>query len=105
MNKFLRISLMALLALVFNTTFAADAYKTLTFPDENSENNKVQAYTETWEATIGGDSWEIVNFNNNNWNNWSYIKCGRKITHPLLLSQQNLLWAKHCQALLLQSTN
>lgn len=78
MNKFLRISLMALLALVFNTTFAADAYKTLTFPDENSENNKVQAYTETWEATIGGDSWEIVNFNNNNWNNWSYIKCGRK---------------------------
>lgn len=77
MNKILRISLMALLALVFNTTFAADAYKTLTFPDDNNENNHVGSYTDTWEAIIGTDSWEIANFNNNNWG-WTYIKCGRK---------------------------
>ena len=78
MNKILRFSLISLLALVFKTTFAADAYKTLTFPDENQENNKVGAYTETWEATIGTDSWDITNFNNNRWQNWSYIRCGRK---------------------------
>lgn len=78
MNKILRISLMALLALVFNTTFAAEPYKTLTFPDDNNENNHIGSYTDTWEAIIGTDSWEIANFNNNNWNNWSYIKCGRK---------------------------
>ena len=79
MNKILRISLMALLALVFNTTFAAEPYKTLTFPDDNNENNHVGSYTDTWEAIIGTDSWEIANFNNNNWGNgWSYIKCGSK---------------------------
>ena len=50
----------------------------LTFPDENNENNKVSAYDKTWTAKIGDDSFSIVNFNNNNWNNWTYIKCGRK---------------------------
>lgn len=78
MNKFLRISLMALLALVFNTTFAADAYKTLTFPDDNNANNHANSYTETWEAIIGTDSWEISNFNNFNWEGWTYIRCGSK---------------------------
>ena len=61
------------------TASAQTAYKTLTFPDENSENNAVSAYTETWTATVGTDSWTIENFNNNSWNNsWTYIKCGRK---------------------------
>lgn len=51
----------------------------LTFPDENSENNKISAYDKTWTAKIGDESFSIVNFNNNRWNNnWTYIKCGRK---------------------------
>lgn len=54
------------------------AYKTLTFPDDDMENNKVGSYEKTWTATIGEDSWTINNFNNNNWFNWTYIKCGRK---------------------------
>lgn len=54
------------------------AYKTLSFPDDNKENNKTQVYTGTWTAKIGDFSWEIKNFNNNNWtNSWNYIKAGR----------------------------
>ena len=56
----------------------ADAYKTLTFPDDNSENNKVNGYVDTWTAKIGKDSWSIANFNNNQWKGWTYIRCGRK---------------------------
>lgn len=52
---------------------------TLTFPDDNKDNNSVSAYTESWSAKKGSASWEISNFNNNKWaNNWTYIKCGRK---------------------------
>jgi uncharacterized protein YozE (UPF0346 family) len=58
--------------------FADEAYKTLTFPDDNNANNAVSAYTETWTATIGDFSWTITNFNNFEWNNWTYIKCGKK---------------------------
>lgn len=79
MNKILRYVFVALLAVVSNMGFADEAYKTLTFPDDNKANNAVGAYTETWTATIGDFSWEITNFNNNKWNNnWTYIKCGSK---------------------------
>lgn len=55
------------------------AYKTLSFPDDNNNNNHAGAYTETWTAKIGNFSWEITNFNNNSWNNnWTYIKAGRQ---------------------------
>lgn len=55
------------------------AYKTLSFPDDNKNNNHAGAYTETWTAKIGDFSWKITNFNNNNWNNnWTYIKAGSK---------------------------
>lgn len=54
------------------------AYKTLSFPDDNKNNNKNNSYTETWTAKIGDFSWEIANFNNNNWNNWTFIKAGRQ---------------------------
>ena len=62
-----------------NATFAL----TLSFPDENSDNNKTQAYTATkvYKITLGGTeySWSIANFNNNNWaNNWTYIRGGAK---------------------------
>lgn len=76
MKKILRLSLVAIVTLICNVAFA-DAYKTLTFPDENSANNQVSSYTDTWTAKIGNDSWIITNFNNNKWQNWSYIKCGR----------------------------
>lgn len=59
---------------------AAEAARTaLTFPDGNKENNKCQAYTQTWTAKIGADEYSISNFNNNNWNNsWKFIRCGSK---------------------------
>ena len=54
-------------------------YKTLSFPDENKAKNTVGSYEKTWTAKIGDFSWEIVNFNNNSWNNnWTYIKAGRQ---------------------------
>lgn len=78
MNKILRISMIAVLALICNVSFG-QAYKTLTFPDDNKANNKVQVYDQTWTAKIGTDTWSIVNFNNNYWNNnWKWIKCGGK---------------------------
>ena len=61
------------------SAFADEAvYKTLTFPDDNQANNHVSGYVSPWTAMIGEDSWTINNFNNNNWTNWTYIKCGRK---------------------------
>ena len=78
MNKILRISMIAVLAFIANVSFG-QAYKTLTFPDDNKDNNKVQAYNETWTAKIGTDTWSIKNFNNSYWNNgWNYIRCGNK---------------------------
>ena len=78
MNKILRLTFVALLAMVSNMGFAAKAYKTLTFTDDNKANNAIGAYTETWTALSGDFSWEITNFNNNKWENWNYIKCGSK---------------------------
>ena len=55
------------------------AYKTLSFPDDNrNNNNKYSSYEKSWTAKIGDFSWEIANFNNNNWNNWTFIKAGRQ---------------------------
>ena len=50
----------------------------LTFPDENKDNNKKGDYVSKWTAKSGEYTWEINSFNNNNWNNWAYIKCGSK---------------------------
>ena len=50
---------------------------TLTFPDDNSENNKVGSYADTWEAQKDGFAWTITAFNNNKWG-WKYIRCGSK---------------------------
>ncbi len=55
------------------------AVKTLTFPDDNSANNKKSGYSNNWMAKKGSDSWTVTNFNNNSWNDsWTYIKCGSK---------------------------
>lgn len=81
MNKILRLSLIALLAVFCGGGVFAEVYKTLTFPDDNKDNNKAGSYTATWTAKMGTDSWSISNFNNNSWNNdWAYIKAGRKKT-------------------------
>ena len=56
----------------------AKSPKVLTFPDDNKDNNKLGSYTDTWTAKIGDDTWTISNFNNNKWNGWNYIRCGRK---------------------------
>lgn len=53
-----------------------EPYKTLSFPDDNKENNKTQVYTGTCPAKIGDFSWTILHFSNNNWN-WSNIRAGR----------------------------
>lgn len=50
----------------------------LTFPDDNKDNNAVNDYVSTWTAKIGGNEFSIENFNNYEWNGWTYIKCGRK---------------------------
>lgn len=79
MNKFLRYSLSLVLAFVASVTFAGTTpYKVLTFPDEGTEGKAISVYYKTWGATIGEDVWTIENFNSNTWNNWNFIKCGRK---------------------------
>lgn len=58
--------------------FSVQKTYTLTFPDENKSNNAIGSYTDTWTAQKDGMSWSVANFNNNKWNNWTYIKAGRK---------------------------
>ena len=77
--KKLLLSLLVALAAAVSNDVMAQAYKTLSFPDDNASGNKVSAYNATWQAVVGTDVWTIANFNNNSWNNdWTYIKCGSK---------------------------
>lgn len=76
--KKLLLSLLVALAAAVSTEVSAQAYKTLSFPDDSAAVNKVGAYDKTWQAVSGGDVWTISNFNNNKWDKWTYIKCGRK---------------------------
>ncbi len=50
----------------------------LSFPDDNSANNKVNGYDNPWVAKIGENTFTMTAFNNYNWDGWSYIRCGRK---------------------------
>lgn len=65
-----------------HTAGVADTYPEgsviLSFPDDNSANNKISAYNKAWEAAIGQNKFTIDGFNNNSWKDWSYIKCGSK---------------------------
>lgn len=76
--KKLLLSLLVALAAAVSNDVMAQAYKTLSFPDDNAAANKVSAYNVTWQAVVGTDVWTIANFNNNKWDNWTYIKCGSK---------------------------
>ena len=71
--------MLSLLAMICLGGYAQsdELYKTLSFPDENTASNKRNNYTSVWIARIGTDYWKIANFNNNNWEKWSYIRCGR----------------------------
>lgn len=81
MIKHLRFFMLNLLVLVSAAVMAQNqaVWKSLTFPDENKEENKCSAYTTTWTAKIGDDTWSVSGFNNNNWG-WTHIRCGRKKT-------------------------
>lgn len=81
MIKHLRFFMLNLLVLVSAAVMAQNqaVWKSLTFPDENKNENKCSAYTTTWTAKIGDDTWSVSNFNNNNWS-WTHIRCGRKKT-------------------------
>ena len=77
MKKSLRLTMIAILAMVCNVAFA-DAYKVLTFPDDGGEGKEISSYTASWNAKKGNDTWIIKNFNSNKWDdNWKYVKCGR----------------------------
>ena len=65
--------------MVWSAGWAAESvYKTLSFPDDNKAKNKSLYSASPWTAKIGSDSWSIVYFSNNNWNQWTYIRCGNK---------------------------
>ena len=77
--KKLLLSLLVAFAAAVSNDVMAQAYKTLSFPDDNATANKIGSYDKTWQAVVGTDVWTIANFNNNSWNNdWTYIKCGSK---------------------------
>lgn len=65
----------------------------LVFPDDNKANNKVGAYDKTWTAKSGSTEFSIVNFNNNNWDKWNYIKCGRKNAASVATIQNKVAFA------------
>lgn len=76
--KKLLLSLLVALAATVSNDVMAQAYKTLSFPDDSASVNKVDVYDMSWQAVVGTDVWTITNFSNHNWDNWTYIKCGRK---------------------------
>lgn len=80
MTKHLRLIMLSLLAMICMGGYSQSetVFKTLSFPDDDKANNKVSAYKTKWTAKIGTDTWSIVNFNNNQWKDWKYIRCGSK---------------------------
>lgn len=81
MTKHLRLIMLSLLAMICMGGYSQSetVFKTLSFPDENQQTNKVQNYSTPWTAKIGDDTWSIDNCNNNNWNNdWKHIAMGSK---------------------------
>ena len=64
----------------FNEVNAAEQeVVSLTFPDDNKDNNGTSSYNSVWEASANGYLFAIENFSNNSWkNDWEYIKCGNK---------------------------
>lgn len=63
---------------IIQQAYAPLADIVLTFPDDNKDNNKCSAYNKSWTAISGSHEFNIENFNNYNWNNWTYIRCGSR---------------------------
>ena len=65
-----------------HTAGVADTYPEgsviLSFPDDNSANNKVNGYDKEWTAKSGSNSFTMMAFNNYEWNGWTFVRCGRK---------------------------
>ena len=77
--KKLSILFAALIVSVSSIFAAEEVYKTISFAADNeTRGTGVGSYSKTWQSTTDGFTVDIVNFNNNNWNNWTYIKCGSK---------------------------
>lgn len=55
MKNYLRYAFIAVLAFIANMAFG-QAYKTLTFPDDDKATNGIGAYDKTWTAKIGKDT-------------------------------------------------
>lgn len=81
MKKFLRTmaSLAILAALGAGTqAFAADKDYVCKFGSEYNS-KKVSDYTSIWQTTVDNNTYNVVNFNNNQ-NGWEFVKCGQKST-------------------------
>lgn len=79
MRAYLTLCILAISTLIGGVSAQAQeaAYKTLKFGPSYSEG--VSSYEKSWTATVEGFTWELTNFNNNNYQqNWAYVKCGRK---------------------------
>ena len=59
MKKHLRFLVVGIMMLTCSMSFA-QAYKTLSFPDDRKE--EVSSYEKEWTAKIGEDTWIIQNF-------------------------------------------
>lgn len=67
---------------------------TLTFPDDNKTANAVNGYDDVWTAKAGSNSFTMVQFNNYQWNNWTYVRCGRKKASVASITTDNALASK-----------
>lgn len=68
-----------------------EAVVTLTFPDDNSANNKVNGYDKPWTAKSGSYSFTMTAFNNYEWKDWTYIRCGRKAASVASIATDNAI--------------
>lgn len=82
MKKFLRtmasVAILATLAGTGAQAFAADKDYVCKFGSEYNS-KKVSDYISSWQTTVDNNTYNVVNFNNNN-NGWEYVKCGQKST-------------------------
>lgn len=82
MKKFLRtmasVAILATLAGTGAQVFAADKDYVCKF-GETYNSKKVSDYTSSWQTTVDNNTYNVVNFNNNQ-NGWAYVKCGQKST-------------------------
>lgn len=86
--SYMKIYLRFIFIFILTFTFGAgralaeeEVYKTLTFTQATCNENVI-GYSNSWTATVGNDTWNIVNFSNGNIKStsstWTYIRCGRE---------------------------